>query len=52
MSGALVAKIDPRTNMVTARYSPPAGSGSVAADARALWISAHDVNAVFRLPLG
>lgn len=51
VSGALVAKIDPRTNVVTARYGPACGSGSVAADDQALWVSAHDVNAIFRLPL-
>lgn len=51
VSGSLVAKIDPRTNTVVARYGPAGGSGSVAADAQALWITAHDVNAVYRLPL-
>jgi len=47
----LVARIDPARNAVVARYGPPAGSGGVAADDTAAWISAHDVNAVWRLPL-
>jgi virginiamycin B lyase len=51
ISDALVARIDPSTNKVVARYGPQSGSGSVAADARAVWISAHDVSSVFRLPL-
>ncbi|WP_377644205.1 hypothetical protein [Oryzobacter terrae] len=50
-SDALVAKIDPATATVVARYGPAAGSGSVAADGSAVWISAHDVDAVHRLPL-
>jgi hypothetical protein len=45
------ASIDPMTNEVVARHGPPAGSGSVADDEEAAWISAHDVNAVWRLPL-
>lgn len=51
ISDQLVARIDPATNEVVARYGPPAGSGSVAADDDAAWISAHDVNTVWRLPL-
>ncbi len=51
ISGGLVSKIDPRTNTVVARYGPAGGSGSVAADASAMWVTAHDVNAVYRLPL-
>ncbi len=51
VSDALVAKIDPATNTVVARYGPKSGSGSVAADADAVWISAHDVDLVYRLPL-
>jgi virginiamycin B lyase len=51
ISDQLVAQIDPTTDEVVARYGPPAGSGSVAADDAAVWISAHDVNAVWRLPL-
>jgi len=51
VSDALVAKIDPATDTVVARYGPPGGSGSVAADDTALWVSAHDINVVYRLPL-
>lgn len=51
VSSWLVSQIDPATNAVIARYGPGAGSGSVAAGDGALWISAHDVDQVFRLPL-
>ena len=51
ISSALVAKVDPATNAVVATYGPPSGSGGVAADASAAWITAHDVSAVWRLPL-
>jgi hypothetical protein len=52
VSDALVAQIDPATNTVVARYGPEAGSGSVAADKDAVWISAHDVTTVWRVPIG
>jgi YVTN family beta-propeller protein len=51
VSDQLVARVDPVTNAVVARYGPPAGSGGVAADDVAAWIAAHDVNAIWRLPL-
>ncbi|WP_457255051.1 Vgb family protein [Pedococcus sp. P5_B7] len=51
VSDALVAKIDPATDTVVARYGPAGGSGSVAADDAAVWISAHDIDVVYRLPL-
>lgn len=51
VSDILVSQIDPVTNEVVARYRPGSGSGSVAADGGAVWISAHDVDAVWRLPL-
>jgi virginiamycin B lyase len=47
----LVVTIDPATNAVVDRYGPPSGSGSVAADDAAAWISAHDTSSVYRLPL-
>jgi len=50
VSDALVAKIDPRTDAVVARYGPSSGSGGVAADSEAAWIGAHDVNSIWRLP--
>jgi len=51
VTDALVAKIDPRNNSVVDRYGPPGGSGSVAADGSAAWITAHDSDTVYRLPL-
>jgi virginiamycin B lyase len=47
----LVVRIDPATNIVTDRYGPPSGSGSVAADDDALWVTAHDTASLWRLPL-
>lgn len=52
VTDGLVAKIDLRSNTVVARYGPASGSGSVAADASAAWVTAHDSNSVYRLPLG
>jgi YVTN family beta-propeller protein len=46
----LAARIDPASNEVVARYGPPSGSGSVAADDEAAWISSN-VTGVWRLPL-
>jgi hypothetical protein len=51
ISAALVAKLDGTTGELLATYGPPSGSGGVAVDADAAWISAHDVSAVWRLPL-
>jgi len=50
LSDSLIAQIDPATDTVVARYGPPSGSGSVAADEDAVWVSAHDVTTVWRLP--
>jgi streptogramin lyase len=47
----LVVRIDPTTNRVTTRYGPPSGSGSVAVDDVAAWVSAHDTSSLYRLPL-
>jgi virginiamycin B lyase len=52
VSDVAVAQIDPATMTVIARYGPSVGSGSVAADRDAVWISAHDVTTVWRVPLG
>lgn len=49
--GLLLVQIDPATNRVVAEYGPRSGSGGVAADADAVWVSAHDVEAIWRLPL-
>lgn len=51
VSDSLVAQIDPVTNSVVARFGEPEGSGSADADGEALWISAHDVLTVYRVPL-
>lgn len=48
--GELLIRIDPATNEVIATYGPRSGSGSVAADDSAVWVSAHDVEAIWRLP--
>jgi virginiamycin B lyase len=50
-SATLLARIDPATNTITNRYGPRVGSGSVAADNDAVWITAHDVKTIWRLPL-
>jgi virginiamycin B lyase len=50
-SQTLLFQIDPATNTIVKRYGPVAGSGSVAADANAVWITAHDTATVWRLPL-
>ena len=47
----LVVTVDPATNAVVDRYGPPSGSGSVAADDDAAWVSAHDTASVYRLSL-
>jgi streptogramin lyase len=52
VSDSLVAQIDPASGKVLARFGTPEGSGSVAADDRAVWITAHDVDSVWRVPLG
>lgn len=51
-SRTLLFQIDPATNEIVARYGPNAGSGSVAADDTAVWITAHDIRTVWRLELG
>ena len=47
----LVAQLDPRTGKVVARIGPGQGSGSASAGSGELWISAHDVASLFRIPL-
>jgi DNA-binding beta-propeller fold protein YncE len=51
VSDSLVAQIDPDSGRVVARYGEPAGSGGVAADEAALWISVHDEDTLWRVPL-
>lgn len=50
-SRTLIFQIEPSVNEVVAVYGPASGSGSVAADQAAVWITAHDVTTVWRLPL-
>jgi virginiamycin B lyase len=50
-TGLLLTRIDPRTNHVVERYGPPSGSGAAIVGFGAVWISAHDVHTVWRLPL-
>jgi virginiamycin B lyase len=51
-SGYLLTRIDPETNSVVGRYGPSSGSGAVIVAPGAVWISAHDVGTVWRLPVG
>jgi virginiamycin B lyase len=50
-SRTLLFQIEPDTNEVVAVYGPESGSGSVAADNAAIWITAHDISTIWRLPL-
>ena len=50
-SDTLLTRIDPRTNKVVQVYGPSSGSGFAAVGTGAVWISAHDVKTVWRLPL-
>jgi virginiamycin B lyase len=50
-SAVLLSRIDPRTNKVVERYGPAVGSGGVAVGYGAVWIGAHDINTVWRLPI-
>jgi streptogramin lyase len=47
----LLGRLDPRTNQLVETYGPDSGSGAVAVGYDAAWISAHDVDTVWRLPL-
>ena len=48
----LVAQIDPKTDRVVARFGNPEGSGSASAGDGMLWVSAHDVAELYRIPIG
>jgi virginiamycin B lyase len=50
-SDKLLARIDPKRNQVVEPDGPSSGSGAVIVGAGAVWISAHDVDTVWRLPL-
>ncbi len=45
----LMLVIDPKSNTVIRKFGPPAGSGAVRAGQGAVWITAHDINKVWRL---
>ncbi len=50
VTDSLIVRVDPTTDTVTANYGPASGSGSVAADDSAVWVTAHDSDSVWRLP--
>jgi virginiamycin B lyase len=46
----LLVRIDPKSLKVDETYGPPSGSGAVAVGDDAVWVSAHDIERVWRLP--
>jgi streptogramin lyase len=50
-SGYLLTRIDPQTNAIVERYGPSSGSGAAIVGFGAVWISAHDIARVWKLPL-
>jgi hypothetical protein len=50
-SDRLIVRIDAATSTVVERFGPPSGSGAVIVAFGAVWISAHDVDTVWRLEL-
>jgi hypothetical protein len=46
-----LTRIDPRTNTVVERYGPSWGSGADIVGDCAVWVSARDVETVWRLPI-
>jgi virginiamycin B lyase len=50
-TGVLLTQIDTRTNRVVKRYGPASGSGAAIVGYGAVWVSAHDIRTVWRLPL-
>ncbi len=52
IADALIAQIDPTTDIVVARYGPqPTSSGGVDADDQAVWVSDYLDETIWRLPL-
>lgn len=45
----LLTTIDPATNRVAMQYAPPSGSGAVRVAGRFVWVTAHDIQAVWVL---
>ncbi len=50
-SGPLLARLDPSTNKIVEKYGPESGSGAAIVGYGAVWISAHDIDTVWRLPI-
>jgi virginiamycin B lyase len=50
-SDKLLTRIDPAQDAVSERFGPTSGSGAVIVNDGAVWVSAHDINTVWRLPL-
>jgi virginiamycin B lyase len=48
---ALVVQVDPKSGRVVRRIGPGEGSGSAGAGSGQLWISAHDVSKLYRVPV-
>lgn len=48
----LATEVDAETNEVLRVLGPPAGSGSVAVTDAAVWLTAHDVRVIHRVPTG
>jgi len=49
-SDFLLTSVDPGTNAIDTRYGPSSGSGAVIVARGAVWLSAHAVGKVWRLP--
>jgi streptogramin lyase len=47
---ALAVRINPQTNTVVDRLGPVAGSGGVAITDTSVWLTAHDIQSIWRLP--
>ena len=47
---ALAVRIDPQANAVVDRLGPLTGSGGVAITDTSVWIIAHDIQSIWRLP--
>jgi virginiamycin B lyase len=49
-SDFLLTSVDPGSNAIDTRYGPSSGSGAVIVASGAVWVSAHAVSKVWRLP--
>ena len=50
-TGPLLTRINATSDRVIKRYGPSSGSGGAIVGGGAVWVSAHDINTVWRLPL-